>query len=98
MTEEEREELLRNAPPEENLEAKYDTLSSAFAEQARTMKKVAAELRELAELGAPLHKVPIDCVERSLDELADELDPREPLSEADAAERFARECAARKPK
>jgi hypothetical protein len=49
------------------------------------MKKVAAEMRELDG----------DNV-MELMELADDLDPREPIAEADAAETFSQACEERK--
>lgn len=90
MTPEERDDLLRNAPPEEGLEAKYERLLHAFEEQGRTMKVVAATLRCEAHFLTPEQT-------RSIEWLADELDPPEPLAEADAAEKFSQDCAARKP-
>lgn len=83
MTPEERDDLLRNAPPEDGLEAKYEHLLHAFEEQERTATMVARALRLWDDV--------------ALTQWADILDPPEPLSEADAAEKFSRDCAGRKP-
>lgn len=89
MTPEEREDLLSNAPPEENLGAKYEHLLHAFEEQGRTMKRVASQLR------APNMKPGFDWGEFSVN-MAQELDSPEPIAETDAAEKFSQDCANRK--
>lgn len=68
----------------ESERAKYETLASAFAKQERTMKLAAKFLRD--SWGEP------EWVRQAW-EWADMLDEREPVAEADAAEKFSRECA-----
>lgn len=99
MTPEERDDLLRNAPPEEGLEAKYEHLLHAFEEQGRIMKKGADMLRYVAHWlrDAEAAGVSSSGLEICCDKSADELDPIEPLAEADAAEKFSQDAASRKP-
>jgi hypothetical protein len=68
----------------------YKALLSAFAKQERTMKKVAAELRN----PPPLIRYGYPCEFCGFDPqgLADALAPREPIAEADAAEKFSQAC------
>jgi hypothetical protein len=73
--------------------AQYKALLSAFAKQEQVMKTFAKELRDPPALidGYPCHLCGFDPYA-----LADTLDPREPIAEADAAEKFSQACEERK--
>lgn len=98
MTPEERDDLLSNAPPEENLAAKYEHLLHAFEEQGRIMKKAAEMFRYVASWlnDAEVEGWRCGGLEKCCLDIAQDLDPIESLSEADAAEKFSKRCADRR--